>query len=93
MIYLIFHKVRGEPQFDIAELDDHCTYIVSSSGHAAYPMFVWPLHDVVPAWIMKISRQIVHLREWHELQDHYHASDVLARRGGKTPNHFTADDL
>lgn len=43
--YLILHKVRGEPAFDVAEpfdLSSGETYwIVSTSGHRAYPYKKW----------------------------------------------------
>lgn len=67
-LFLVAHKVRGEPAFDIAErqrcpickpmrqgLDDgsgplgcdECEdgfwWIVSTSGHRAYPILSWPL--------------------------------------------------
>jgi hypothetical protein len=61
--YLILHKVRGEPAFDIAERLLECTeaneakgvvsldviWIIPTSGHRAYPMWQWPLEtlDVV----------------------------------------------
>lgn len=39
-LYLIAHKVRGQPAFDVAvqmEMDDEVWWIVSTSGHRAYP--------------------------------------------------------
>lgn len=45
--YLILHKVRGAPAFDIAvraEFEDGEEYwVVSSSGHRAYPTKWWEL--------------------------------------------------
>jgi len=38
--YLILHKVRGEPAFDIAEklqIGDEEGWIIPTSGHRAYP--------------------------------------------------------
>lgn len=40
--YLIAHKVRGEPAFDVAikmdvETDDEPWWIIPTSGHRAYP--------------------------------------------------------
>src|SRR6266550_4910945 len=39
--YLILHKVRGEPAFDVAEKvgedDDGEVWIIPTSGHRAYP--------------------------------------------------------
>lgn len=40
-LYLIAHKVRGNPAFDIAERmdmgDDEVWWIITTSGHRAYP--------------------------------------------------------
>jgi hypothetical protein len=44
--YLILHKVRGEPAFDIAEqiqIGDEEGWIIPTSGHRAYPHQIWPL--------------------------------------------------
>lgn len=44
--YLILHKVRGEPAFDIAEqmeVDGEVWWIVPTSGHRAYPCEKWAL--------------------------------------------------
>lgn len=41
--YLILHKVRGEPAFDIAErtvIAGETAWVVSTSGHRAYPFWV-----------------------------------------------------
>lgn len=38
--YLILHKVRGEPAFDIAiqmPMEDEVWWIIPTSGHRAYP--------------------------------------------------------
>jgi len=40
MSYLILHKVRGEPAFDIADklqIGDEEGWIIPTSGHRAYP--------------------------------------------------------
>lgn len=50
-LYLILHKVRGEPAFDIAiccddmgtESDPGPWWIISTSGWRAYPYREWPL--------------------------------------------------
>lgn len=48
--YLILHKVRGEPAFDIAEkLDvegDEEIWIIPTSGHRAYPYKCWALSEL-----------------------------------------------
>ena len=49
-LYLILHKVRGEPAFDIAtplEIGDEEGWIIPTSGHRAYPAQIWPLDDLV----------------------------------------------
>ncbi len=54
MTYLIAHKVRGEPAFDIAircddmgtESDPGPWWIIPTSGHRAYPYEYWLLEDL-----------------------------------------------
>ena len=41
-LYLIAHKVRGAPAFDIAiqmEVEDEVWWIIPTSGHRAYPYY------------------------------------------------------
>lgn len=45
--YLILHKVRGEPAFDIAEKLDEETWIIPTSGHRAYPFRWWSIEELV----------------------------------------------
>ena len=48
-LYLILHKVRGEPAFDIAsrlDIGSAGGWIVSTSGHRAYPYRWWNLDDL-----------------------------------------------
>jgi len=45
-LYLILHKVRGEPAFDIAqkiEIGEEEGWIIPTSGHRAYPYQYWQL--------------------------------------------------
>jgi hypothetical protein len=47
--YLILHKVRGEPAFDVAEriqIGDEEGWIIPTSGHRAYPYWHLPLEDL-----------------------------------------------
>lgn len=44
--YLILHKVRGEPAFDIAERLDDETWIIPTIGHRAYPWRWWLLEEL-----------------------------------------------
>ena len=48
-LYLIAHKVRGEPAFDIAhqlQIGEEVGWIVPTSGHRAYPYYEWPLNEL-----------------------------------------------
>lgn len=50
MSYLILHKVRGEPAFDIADklqIGDEEGWIIPTSGHRAYPYWNIPLGEIV----------------------------------------------
>jgi hypothetical protein len=46
-LYLILHKVRGEPAFDIAQSiggdADGEIWVIPTSGHRAYPVQFWLL--------------------------------------------------
>ena len=52
--FLILHRVRGEPAFDIAERHDDMGsasdpgpwWIIPTSGHRAYPYDQWPLTNL-----------------------------------------------
>lgn len=47
-LYLIAHKVRGEPAFDVAiqmEMADGLWWIIPTSGHRAYPYWHEPLES------------------------------------------------
>ena len=77
--FLILHKVRGEPSFDIAvqigEDSDGPLWIIPTSGHRAYPYRRWSLNElehyqlVHPLAIQK--HQPIPL-EW---PDHYSCND------------------
>ena len=46
-LYLILHKVRGEPAYDIAmEVGD--MWIIPTSGHRAYPLTYTLLSSLMP---------------------------------------------
>ena len=51
-LYLIAHKVRGEPAFDIAikmEMEDgEEWWIIPTSGHRAYPYWSQPMSKIIP---------------------------------------------
>ena len=49
MLYLILHKVRGEPAYDIATpvlIGQEEGWIVPTSGHRCYPYKKWCLEDL-----------------------------------------------
>ena len=61
--YLILHKVRGEPAFDVAEqmeVGDEVWWIIPTSGHRAYPAKHWPLSVEIDSTI-----------DLEDLRDHY----------------------
>ena len=48
-LFLIAHKVRGEPAFDIAEriqIGDEEGWIIPTSGHRAHPYRHWKMDDL-----------------------------------------------
>lgn len=50
MSYLILHKVRGEPAFDVAtkiQIGDEEGWIIPTSGHRAYPWWTAELSSVL----------------------------------------------
>jgi hypothetical protein len=50
-LYLILHKVRGEPAFDIAhqiEIEGEECWIIGTSGHRAYPSWYISLNELMP---------------------------------------------
>ena len=65
-LYLIAHKVRGEPAFDIAvKMGDW--WIIPTSGHRAYPF--WWGYDLERAIDMGVLDTMP-----ADLQDHYAAA-------------------
>jgi hypothetical protein len=72
-LYLIAHKVRGEPAFDVAErinIGDEEGWIIPTSGHRAYPY--WHLElDVAVDWeLVRILHEPVPPMP-ADLEDHY----------------------
>lgn len=74
-LYLIAHKVRGQPAFDIAErmseLDegDELGWIIPTSGHRAHPYWYEALPDLIP----QIWDDVDHPSKFPsaDLPDHY----------------------
>lgn len=84
MTYLILHKVRGEPAFDIAEpmeVDGETWWIIPTSGHRAYPYWNIELGD--PSYIEGMTLHVPHLppmpADW---PDHYNVT------GAPPPSNF-----
>lgn len=72
--YLILHKVRGEPSFDIAEMmevGDEAWWIIPTSGHRAYPYRHWHLSEVLVD--AGFPRSVTNFRDPPptDCQDHY----------------------
>jgi len=71
--YLILHKVSGQPAFDIAhklettEQSGEEMWIVSTSGHRAYPYWYLPLTQAAPQAPMDLAIPT----DW---PDHYNLS-------------------
>jgi hypothetical protein len=82
--YLILHKVRGEPAFDIAEpliIGDEEGWIIPTSGHRAYPITWWNMNEI---GIRKFGEDMCHVLhndypDWLHLPDHYQASEARSR--------------
>jgi len=80
-LYLILHKVRGEPAFDIAEkieIGDEEGWVIPTSGHRAYPVAHYSLQQFID------SGQIDDLEPMpDDLPDHYQIHDEVKRYGGR----------
>jgi hypothetical protein len=90
-LFLILHKVRGEPAFDIAtrlQIGAEEGWIIPTSGHRAYPYQWWNLDDLVDG--SDINRDGFHERpsENHTIPsdwpDHYRAAEGYAPRAEPT---------
>lgn len=90
--YLIAHKVRGEPAFDVATQmpcpecsadgsEPTCSecdglgywWIISTSGHRAYPIMNWPLNDLYDGdcSVLHEAGPLIEHPQWPTTQDHY----------------------
>jgi hypothetical protein len=68
--YLILHKVRGEPAFDIAEkimIGDEEGWVIPTSGHRAYPWAAMLLQHVMDVGWIQVPREPIP-DDW---PDHY----------------------
>jgi hypothetical protein len=73
-LYLILHKVRGEPAFDIAQkimIGKEEGWIIPTSGHRAYPfnagLMLYTDHAI------SVGDMEVIAKDWNALPDHYDA--------------------
>ena len=88
-LFLIAHKVRGEPAFDVAvqmHIAGEPAWIVATSGHRAYPIMHWelktlchyiPEHEWQPSVIDELGPVECH-KDWPSLRDHYAVSEARA---------------
>ena len=70
-LYLILHKVRGEPAFDIAEkitIGKEEGWIIPTSGHRAYPFNAGMILDTDHA--ISVGNMDVIAKDWDTLPDH-----------------------
>lgn len=73
-LYLILHKVRDEPAFDIAirepkmDCDDQLAWIIPVCDSAAYPLYYWPLQNIsggiITEWLAEYKGE-----KWDNLPD------------------------
>ncbi len=77
-LYLIAHKVRGAPAFDVAEkvqIGEEEGFIIPTSGHRAYPFWYLPFENLTlkRPYLneMSIAEMTRTLPMPLELQDHY----------------------
>jgi len=100
-LYLILHKVRGGPAFDIAQhvvIGSEQGWIIPTSGHRAYPWRSWPLEDL--ADISDITSCRTHDQPWThdgdlpaDWPDHYQASPAPITSRARPIRATAADDV
>ena len=91
-MYLIAHKVRGEPAFDIAEpmqVGDETWWVIPTSGHRAYPYWTSKLEDwdVWEIWEKQMPSMPLDLR------DHYQVLNALNAPSRQSTSRTTEIDL
>lgn len=84
-LYLILHKVRGEPAFDIAQrlrIGNEDGWIIPTSGHRAHPFMQWLLTELVPdpsgGYYTDVVMRAKKLEMPANLPDHYAINDAKA---------------
>ena len=68
-LYLIVHKVRGEPAVDVAQrvvIGDEDVWFIPTSGHRAWPYKYRALHHS-----FDLEHSAPRSEEWDALPDHY----------------------
>ena len=73
-LYLILHKVRGEPAFDIAEpvtIGDEEGWIIPTSGHRAYPSRVYNIPLLDQDMLHNLSIDLRMPPDLSDYPDHY----------------------
>lgn len=89
--YLILHKVRGAPAFDIAEptrIGNEDGWVLCTCGHQAYPWAWWPID---PARYMD-EREALCDPRWASWPDHYQTK-AEARPKAPKAQALSTDDL
>ena len=99
-LYLILHKVRGEPALDVATCigtdSDGDIWIIPTSGHRAYPVSSMDVQDLnkLPEWEGAVELWLSSAAtapEWDTLRDHYSITrspivpNLLEKLGLKRP--------
>ena len=78
-LYLILHKVRGEPAFDVAykyvgNNGEDLGWLIPTSGHGAHPAQAWRL-DTLKQMSFEgthaITTEAANDPRWADLPDHY----------------------
>lgn len=76
-LYLIVHKVRGEPAVDVAQrvvIGDEDVWFIPTSGHRAYPYKYRTLHHS-----FDLEHSVPPSAEWDALPDHYPSATQCER--------------
>ena len=86
MIFLIAHKVRGEPAFDVAELlsiGPEEAWIIPTSGHRAYPLAYWAIEDLADLsdYPHPTPWTIIDKLDFSACPDHYPCNDKPPPKG------------
>ena len=99
-LYLILHKVRGEPAFDIAQKLDlqeplKEVWIIPTSGHRAYPYasaLLDDLHFVYEGGTISALKDML-AGPMPDIRDHYALNEPAPTATIKSRPKVTADDL